>query len=189
MMLLSAAMAVASLLSVTSAVAIPSNCNTSTTSSQTNPLTTARSCNLQRPTRRQLHRHRRQIQQLHHPRSVPVEPPVRPTSAFYPKANVPTSSDINLSCSNLPAGQPVCINVQPYTYTPIQAGAIWSKSQEPVPQLPNVVSSCKFFVYTTLGGSPGLSKILSDNGITREDWIAWNGQSNVWGGYFSCVSA
>jgi hypothetical protein len=188
-MLLSAAMAIASLLSVTSAAAIPSDCNPTPIPSQTSPLTTARSRNLRRPARRQLHRHRSQIQQLHHPRAVPVEPPVRPTAPTLPQANIASPSDINLSCSNLQAYQPVCINVQPYTYTPIQPGAIWSKSQMPVPQLPNVVSSCRFFVYTNTGGNPGLSKILSDNGITKEQWTAWNGQDIVWGGYFSCVSA
>jgi hypothetical protein len=95
---------------------------------------------------------------------------------------------IGLSCNGLIAGDRICIN------TPgIQAGAIWTVAQNPVPQMPEIVSGCKYFEYTDAKGSPTLEQILSDNGITSTQWNAWNwgketaAYNSKWGSYFSCV--
>jgi hypothetical protein len=101
---------------------------------------------------------------------------------------------IGLTCSGLIAGSSICINTPGYTYPgPIQAGAIWTAVQNPVPQMPDIVAGCKYFEYTDAKGNPSLEQILSDNGITRTQWNAWNwykdtaAYNSKWGSYFSCV--
>jgi hypothetical protein len=84
--------------------------------------------------------------------------------------------------------------VQPYTYPgPIQGGAIFKAEQNPVPQLPDIAAGCKTFQYTDATGYPNVPTMVSQNGISKTQWNAWNwgietqAYDSTWGSYFSCV--
>ncbi|KAF1977828.1 hypothetical protein BU23DRAFT_550508 [Bimuria novae-zelandiae CBS 107.79] len=105
--------------------------------------------------------------------------------------------EIGKECFGLIAYVPVCIGVPGYTFSgPVEAGDIWTPEEIPVPVMPGIVPNCTKFEYTDAAGSPGLASILTENGITKEQWNSWNFPTQdpeadwaVWAQYFSCVKA
>ncbi|KAH8730537.1 hypothetical protein GQ44DRAFT_700479 [Phaeosphaeriaceae sp. PMI808] len=99
--------------------------------------------------------------------------------------------EIGTSCGGLIAGQPVCINLPPYAYPgPVKAGDIFTLQQDPVPRIPNIISTCNKFIYTDGNGIPSRESIVSNAtlGVTLQQWKEWNNKSNwvlLW--YFSCI--
>lgn len=78
------------------------------------------------------------------------------------------TSEIGLTCQQLQAFAPVCINLPPnQPGAPFKAGDIYAASWPPVPQQPDIVPGCKYFEYSTSDG-PGFAQILKTNGITAE---------------------
>jgi hypothetical protein len=105
------------------------------------------------------------------------------------------NSTIGVTCNGLYAYAPVCINVPGYTYQgPIQGGAIFTAGENPVPRMPEIISGCTKFAFMDASGQPSLSKIWTDNRVTKSQWNSWNWPSldpsrdlYAWVGYFSCV--
>lgn len=105
--------------------------------------------------------------------------------------------EIGKECFGLHAYVPVCIGVPGYTYPgPVKAGDIWTAEEIPVPVMPGIVSNCTKFEYTDSTGKPTLASLLTENGITKQQWNSWNFPTQdptedwaVWAQYFSCVKA
>jgi hypothetical protein len=79
---------------------------------------------------------------------------------------------------------------------PVEGGDHWTPDQTPVPIQPGIVTNCTDFEYTSSKGVPTLSNILTENGITKQQWNRWNVPTQdpeadwaAWAGYFSCVKA
>lgn len=105
--------------------------------------------------------------------------------------------EIGKQCFGLWAFVPVCIGVTGYKYPgPVKGGDIWTADQNPIPVMPDIVSTCTKFEYTDSKGVPRLDQILKTNGITKVQWNTWNLPKQdptqdfaQWAQFFSCVKA
>ncbi|EKG20364.1 hypothetical protein MPH_02289 [Macrophomina phaseolina MS6] len=95
------------------------------------------------------------------------------------------------SCFGLQAYVPVCINTPWYTFTPpVQpaAGTHYTPDQTPVPLMPNTISTCSD--YELVGAGTRVDQLTAENGITQEQFEAWNGNATgAWADYWVCVKA
>jgi len=105
--------------------------------------------------------------------------------------------EIGQTCLGLRAYVPICIAAPGYTYTGQPSpGAVVDAATKPVPIYPLVVSSCLKLAYIAPGKGPFVTDLLTQNGISAAQYLAWNvdahdaqGNPVVWAGYWVCVKA
>jgi len=92
---------------------------------------------------------------------------------------------------------PVCIGVTGYKYNgPIKGGDTATPADIPVPLMSNITSQCTKYGYIDAHGSPTLPNLRKANGISLQQWNAWNMPCRdknqewaAWAGYWNCVAA